>query len=393
MGSFTFDGHRVPFEEGDTLGAALHRKGVKVLSRSLKYHRPRGLYCNQGSCGSCLVDVDGVPNTPACMAACRDGAKVLSQNRLGSARHDLFGVTDKVFWEGFEPHKFMTRPRALNTLFLKAVRFMSGLGRAPRPDAHLEGPRRHTLTVDELVVGAGRSGLRRAIAAAEAGANVLLVDEARQPGGSSRWHPLEATTKTLAASLGKHATLTVWTGAVCFGLYPGAEGSTGPLAAIQRPGPGGPDLWEVSARRITLATGHHDAWPLFANNDLPGVLSLKGALRLLGEHGVRPGWRVVVHGARVEPAITAWFQNAGVQVVAQGPVTEARGGVQVEAAKVNGDWVGCDAILCNLPPTPRVELFQQAGCKLDWMRGGLGPASARDGATSVPGVYSALEVA
>src|SRR5213596_261153 len=63
-------------------------------------------------------------------------------------------------------------------------------------------------------------------------------------------------------------------------------------------------VWEVTAPRITLATGHHDAWPLFANNDLPGILSLRGALRLLGEHGVRPGSQVVVHGPRIAPAIT-----------------------------------------------------------------------------------------
>ncbi len=392
MGNFTFDGHKVPFEEGDTVGAALHRRGVKVLSRSLKYHRPRGLFCNQGSCGSCLVDVDGIPNTTACTALCKDGAVVRSQNRLGSARHDLFGLTDKVFWDGFDPHDAFTRPRWMNALFLRAVRFMSGLGRPPKPGTHLEGPRRHMLAVDELVIGAGSRGIARAITASNEGKQVLLVDEARVPGGSARWHPLEVPTRTLAASLGKHPSITVWTGSTCFGLYPG---ETGPLAAIARPGPAPdakmPDLWEVTAKRITLALGGHDAWPLFPNNDLPGVLSLRGAIRLLGEHGVRPGWTVVVHGERLPPGIGAWFQNAGIQVVAQGKVTEARGGVTIEAAKVNNDWVGCDTILSNLPGTPRVELYQQAGCKLDWSRGVLGPAHDATGATNVPGVFVATE--
>ena len=44
-GQFTFDGKAIPFEDGDTVGSALHRAGVKVIARSLKYHRPRGLYC------------------------------------------------------------------------------------------------------------------------------------------------------------------------------------------------------------------------------------------------------------------------------------------------------------------------------------------------------------
>jgi sarcosine oxidase subunit alpha len=83
-GHFTFDGKEVPYEDGDTLGSALHRAGVKVLSRSLRYHRPRGLFCCTGSCASCLVEVDGVPNLPACTQAAR-GCTVLSQYRIGSA--------------------------------------------------------------------------------------------------------------------------------------------------------------------------------------------------------------------------------------------------------------------------------------------------------------------
>ncbi|HLF16841.1 MAG TPA: (2Fe-2S)-binding protein, partial [Candidatus Thermoplasmatota archaeon] len=78
--AFTFDGQEVPCRPGDTLGSALHRAGVKVLSRSLKYHRPRGLYCCTGSCASCFVDVDGVPNVPACMTGAHPGAAVRSQN-------------------------------------------------------------------------------------------------------------------------------------------------------------------------------------------------------------------------------------------------------------------------------------------------------------------------
>ena len=54
-GQFTFDGKEVPYQDGDTLGSALHRAGVKVLSRSLRYHRPRGLFCCTGSCASCRV--------------------------------------------------------------------------------------------------------------------------------------------------------------------------------------------------------------------------------------------------------------------------------------------------------------------------------------------------
>ena len=48
--SFTFDRRRVRATEGDTIGAALHRSGRRTLSRSFKYHRPRGLFCCAGQC-------------------------------------------------------------------------------------------------------------------------------------------------------------------------------------------------------------------------------------------------------------------------------------------------------------------------------------------------------
>lgn len=381
--AFTFDGHAVPFQEGDTLGSALHRAGVRVIGRSLKYHRPRGLYCCTGSCASCLVDVEGVPNTPACMAPARDGAAVRSQNRLGSARRDLYGVVDKVYPRGFDPHAAFTRPRPLNALFLKAVRHMSGVGRAPEEArAGLPGPppRRHRLAVHHLVVGGGLHGLRAARQHAEGGPT-LLVEELPQLGGSAGWDPTEAETRRLAteAAAGAWSGVEAWTGAVAFGVY-------GRTVAVRR----GEDLWEVEAERITLAPGRHDAWPIFANNDLPGVLSLRGARRLLHQHGVLPGRRVVVHGAPVPAAFAAALVAAGGAVVAQGLVEEARGGTAVQKARVDGRWVACDAVVCNLPGMPRAELFQQAGCRLDFLLGGLGPAVDADGRTSRPDVFAAF---
>lgn len=385
MAAFTFDGRQVPFEPGDTLASALHRAGVKVISRSLRYHRPRGLYCNAGSCASCFVGVDGVPNVPACMMRAQDGLCVESQNTLGSARHDLFGVVDKVYRKGFEPHQMFTRSRLLNGVFLKGVRFMSGLGEVPAPDAEVPPPRRHTLEVGELVVGAGHRGLARALAAAAVGTDVLLVDEAPHLGGTALADPLEEDARRLARAAAATPNLAAWTEALAFGLYR-EHGRL--VAGIRRLRPdGGEDLWEVAAGRITLATGSHDAWPLFVNNDLPGILSLRGAQRLWGEHRVLPGRALVVHGPPMPAPLRAQLEAAGAEVRATGTVTAAKGGACVEAAEVDGQWVGCDTILCNLPGTPRVELHQQAGCALRFQEGVLAPVADAAGATNVPGVF------
>lgn len=375
---FTFDGKPIPIRPGDTLGSALHRAGVKAIARSLRYHRPRGLRCCTGSCASCLVDVDGVPNIPACMAPAVAGCDVSSQNTLGGAKRDLFAVVDKVYPKGFDPHDMMTRPALLNRAFLETVRFMSGVGKVPSEGegaGDLGAAQRHTLQVEELIVGGGLHGLSRAHDSPRGG-RVLLVDEMPRLGGSAQWDPTEGEAKRLAANLPGH--VEAWSGAVAFGIYDDVVG-------VVRDG----DLWEVSARRVTVATGRHDGLALFPNNDLPGVLSLRGAARLLHQHKVLPGSRVVGHGAPLPHTFIEALHGMGGELVAHGDVEEARGGTCVTAAKVDGRWVDCDAIVCNVPGTPRIELLQQAGCALAF-RGGVltNQVSSPDGATTEPRLFA-----
>lgn len=354
-------------QPGDTIASALHRADILEISRSMKYHRARGLYCVTGSCASCFVEVEGVPNVPACMREAEADMNVCSQNRIGSAKRDLLAVTDKVYRRGFDPHGAFTRPRLLNQAFLKAVRFMSGVGRAPESAMAAPGTFRR-LQVDELIIGAGRSGLQRAHAAS---GNVLLVDELPHLGGSLAWNPAEEGTQELVDGLEVEA----WTGAVAFGIY----GDTIGLAR-------GDDLFAIQASRISIAPGCHDAWPLFPNNDLPGILSLRGAQRLLHAHGVAPGKRLAVHGAPLPPPFLDALEDAGCTVVAEGEVEAAAGGTRVERVRIRGAWHPCDTILCHLPGTPRVELFQQAGCELGFRNGVLAPV-AHDTQTTRPDVH------
>ena len=53
------DGRRIPARTGEPITSALLAAGRPLLARSAKYHRPRGPFCLAGSCGSCLVRVDG----------------------------------------------------------------------------------------------------------------------------------------------------------------------------------------------------------------------------------------------------------------------------------------------------------------------------------------------
>jgi len=81
--SFTFDGRRLEGYEGEPIAAALHDAGVKVLRRSMRLGRPRGLFCAVGKCSSCLMMVDGEPNVRVCMEPLREGVRVETQRGKG----------------------------------------------------------------------------------------------------------------------------------------------------------------------------------------------------------------------------------------------------------------------------------------------------------------------
>ncbi|MDD2493807.1 MAG: (2Fe-2S)-binding protein [Tissierellia bacterium] len=80
---FTFNGQELEGYEGETIQAALHAAGVKVLGKSIKMHRPRGFYCAIGNCSSCFMIVDGVPNVKTCVTDLKEGMVVETQEGKG----------------------------------------------------------------------------------------------------------------------------------------------------------------------------------------------------------------------------------------------------------------------------------------------------------------------
>jgi predicted molibdopterin-dependent oxidoreductase YjgC len=80
---FVFEGKEIEGYEGLPIAAALHAAGVKVLSFSEKYDRPRGFFCAVGKCSSCLMEVDGRPNVMVCMEPLKAGMKVKRQKGQG----------------------------------------------------------------------------------------------------------------------------------------------------------------------------------------------------------------------------------------------------------------------------------------------------------------------
>ena len=71
-----FEGQEMSAYEGETIAAAIIANGKKSLYNSLKFSRPRGLFCSIGKCSSCLMRVDGTPNVRTCIESVKDKMKI-----------------------------------------------------------------------------------------------------------------------------------------------------------------------------------------------------------------------------------------------------------------------------------------------------------------------------
>ena len=179
--SFSFDGRTHSGYEGDVIASALYAEGRTLLSRSFKYHRPRGVLTMAGQDANTMVQVGAQPNVRADQHALADGMAVTSINRLGSLDHDLYaamGLFSRFLPVGFYYKTFYWPRGVWQHLFERPIRIMAGLGTL-KPGAPHKYYDKAYLFADVLVIGGGPAGLEAAIAAAEGGADTLLVDDGR----------------------------------------------------------------------------------------------------------------------------------------------------------------------------------------------------------------------
>src|SRR5437660_923149 len=129
--TFTFDGKTITAVAGQSIAAALYAGGLRIFTRSFKYHRPRGLFCVSGDCPNCLMQVDGRPNVRTCVEPAQQGQVVRHQNAWPSLHWDVLRVFDRL--SAFLPvgfyYKRFHKPRWLWPLFERVVRHVAGLGR------------------------------------------------------------------------------------------------------------------------------------------------------------------------------------------------------------------------------------------------------------------------
>lgn len=313
--SFRFDGKDYQGVAGDTLASALLANDQWLLSRSFKYHRPRGPLTLAGQDANTLVQLPDEPNVLADLQPISNGLQAEGQNFSGSLEKDRdawLGKFSKFMPVGFYYRSFY-KPKGAWKRWEPLIRKKAGLGILDQGFTPEYYDKAYLFT-DLAVVGAGPAGLQTALTAARAGAKVLLIEQQAILGGSLNWARFDIAGKraaeqraSLVDEVQRHPNIQVMTDATCNAWF-----TDNYLPVIQ-----GRRLYKVRARECIIASGAFDQPVVFRNNDLPGILLTSAAQRLMKLYAVKPGQRAVILTGNDDGYLAALdLHDQGIEVAA-----------------------------------------------------------------------------
>jgi len=307
--SFTWQNKNYFGYEGDSLASALLANNIKIVGRSFKYHRPRGIMsCGVEESGG-LVTIGTAdrrdPNVRVTTQELYQGLNSTGQNAFPNVNFDFSGINNymsRFLAAGFYYKTFMGLPpfewgkgTSIWMFFEKIIRKAAGMGKAsrlPDPDSYEHA---HDFC-DILIVGSGVAGIAAAKEAANKKLDVILVEQDSLLGGdqlaedSFDHNDVDNELKTLGIRVMKRTT--------AFGLYDNCV--AGVLERVTDHIPyGNKDIprqrfWTIRAKHVIVGSGSLERHIAFNNNDIPGVMTVNASRHYLNRYGVLTGKNIVI---------------------------------------------------------------------------------------------------
>ncbi len=396
---FTFEDTHFYGYVGDTISSALWASKQCILGRSFKYHRARGILSFANHDVNALMQSGQQLSVRADVTSLDNNMVLAAVNTSGGVMYDRANILN--LFSAFLPVGFYYKAfhgKLLFPFWERIIRSISGLGKLDFSTPHIRTAKRYDFC-DVLVIGGGVSGLSAGLAAADAGADVVIVDENARVGGAGGYQIggdvscLEKT-QALIKEVTEHPHIRVYTETLAAGYY-----SDGWVPLVDSD-----SLTKMRARATIIASGAYEQPAVFRNNDLPGIMLASAAQRLIYRYAVKPftkaivlvanndGYRAAVdlieHGITIqavidlrdrytENQITQTLKTKGVTILTQHCIYEATsGGLGVKAAIVcpldaNGlpnirlkQTIACDGIVMSVGWAPAANLLYQAGTKM-----------------------------
>ncbi len=310
---FGFDGNSYSGYQGDTLASALLANGVRLMGRSFKYHRPRGVLTAGSEEPNALMTIgmgaNQEPNVRATVQEIYPGLDARSQNRWPNLNFDVLSINDLAapfFGAGFYYKTLMWPKSFWEKLYEPIIRHSAGLGALSGQDNSDKYESAYAFC-DVLIIGSGPAGLMAALTAGRAGAYVILADEGSQMGGRLLSETNEVDGKPghiwvdeLLAELRAMDNVRLMTRTTVAGAY-----DQGTFSALERVlhhtenrADGAPleTYWRIVAKRSILSAGALERPIAFRNNDRPGIMTASAVRAYLNRWGVSAGKNVTIFG-------------------------------------------------------------------------------------------------